>query len=376
MSYSIIAQLKFRKPTDHVGIICIRGFIGRKPAGMKSTGHRCSKDNWDLVKREVKPTDPNAQLINLFLSRKVQEIQKTLLEKELMGALINKYHVRNAVHGSQQNQNFIEYCKRRIVEYKNNDTARWLMSQCDKINAFHQDVSFYDIDNNWLCKYKRYMEVTLKNKPNTVWSSLKFVNTMIKKALKEGGIIAADPFLNFDRGKCMPSNKQPLTMEECNRIYTLLYCFDVDEKTKAVACRFLLMIYSGMRFSDAMKFDAKVHVKDGRLVMTYKKWNETVNFSLYKKLNDIIDKLEQYPLSISNTDFNRWLKIVAALCKITKPLSSHIGRHTLGFLLSDMNIPKEKARKILGHRDIRSTDIYYHVTDDQVDREVSKLNVL
>ena len=377
MTYSIIAQLKFKKPTDDVGTITIRGFIGRKPAGAKSTGHKCTRENWDHARREVKPNAPNPQLINLLISKKIQGIQATLLQKELMGAVISKQHVKQAVDGLQHSRLFIEYCKAKIEsDYKNDDTKRGLIVQCDKIEEFHPGVCFYDINSNWLARYKKYLSETRENNHNTIWNSMKFINTMINKAIKEGGIVASNPFSEFDRGTWTYSNRKPLTIEECNSIYELISKEDVIEKIRAVACRFMLMVYSGMRFTDAMRFDPDKDLQNGRFVMSYKKWDEKVNFVLYNKFSEVAALIKKYPLSVSNVDFNRWLKIIGEMCKINKPISAHIGRHTLGFLLSEMNIPKEKASKILGHKNLRSTDIYYHVTDDQVDREISKLNVL
>src|SRR5690349_1765285 len=113
MSYSIIAQLKFKKPTDQSGTIIIRAFLDGKPAASKSTGYKINRDHWNYQQREIKPGTPNAQLLNMSINKKIHDIEAALLQKEIMGAVLNKQHIIQAVNGSQSKILFIEYCKKK-----------------------------------------------------------------------------------------------------------------------------------------------------------------------------------------------------------------------------------------------------------------------
>lgn len=377
MIYSIIAQLRFKKPTDIEGIIIIRGFYNRQPVAYRSLGHRIRRDQWNIVKKEVCNEHPNAQLLNMLINKTLNTIQADILQKQIMGATISKAHIITAVKGEAHGKSFLEFCRMKIKDdYKNEETQRALKTQVNKISGFDQDPTFSDINALWLTRYKKYMEEKLKNKANTIWSSLKFVNTMINKAIKQGGIIGESPFVNFDRGQCMPSGKEPLSVEEIKKIHKLVYDDGVELRLRATACRFMLMIYSGMRFSDAMRFDPVIHFPNGRLIMHYKKWDGRVNFLGSNNLREIVSMIPGFPLDICLNEFNDRLKIIAGICGISKHITTHIGRHTMGFILSEMNVPKEKAMKILGHKKDSSINIYYHVTDEQVDREIQKLNLL
>lgn len=101
-----------------------------------------------------------------------------------------------------------------------------------------------------------------------------------------------------------------------------------------------------------------------------------VNIKLYNRLSVVVDLVKLYPLTISNQDFNRWLKHIAVLAGITKNLTAHVGRHSFGGFLSDAGIDKEIAQQMLGHRDRKSTDIYYHIKNKRIDDAAGKLNDL
>jgi integrase len=371
---SILAQLKIRAP---FATIIIRGYFNRKPVASKSTGYKILHYHWNTILRRVAPSAPNAALINSNLHRQLQQMEASLLQKELMGVTLNSRHVKEAILGHRQHIDFIQYCKQRIKQdYTNAGTQAKMESHCSKLESFRKPVLFADIDVKFLRDYKTHMEEKLKNKKNTIWGTFKFVNTMINKAMKEGGIIQANPFKEFDRGVYTDTIKPHLQVEHCNRIHELIENENTNLTLKKVAIKFMLMVYSGMRFSDAMRFNPDVHTENGRFVMQYNKFSEQVNYKMHDRLQQIIERTKEFPLQMSLNSFNDFLKVIAVATNIPINLTSHVGRHTMGFLLSEMDVPEEKARLILGHKDRRSTRTYYHVTDDQVDLQVQKLNGL
>jgi integrase/recombinase XerD len=373
--YSIIPQLRLSRPNDDYGTITFRAFFNRKPVASKSTGHRVLREHWNHYNRRVEYNAPNAQLLNTVIEKEMQEVQARILKKEIMGAVIHKEHVKAALLGHNNSTDFIIYCQERIEsDYPNAGTRLSYYSECNKLTGFKPVISFADIDERFLHRYKNYLSATLGNNSNTVWRSLKFIRTMIRKAIRQGGIITANPFNDFEIGKCGQSDRKPISVENYRSIEALITEPYTDERIRAIAVRFLLMVNTGMRYSDAMNFDADVHLQNGRFIMQYKKFNEKVNYAAYDKLLNMITLAKRYPLQISNQDFNRNLKVIGLMCKIDVPLTTHVARHTTGYFLAEMDVPKEKAQKILGHRDPRSTDVYYHITEDQVDREVQKLN--
>jgi len=132
-----------------------------------------------------------------------------------------------------------------------------------------------------------------------------------------------------------------------------------------------------MRWAEAKKFNYQTHVvNDERIVMSYQKKDTDVNNKMHHRLKHIVQLTIGLPLTITNQEFNRWLKVIAGTCSIPINLTCHVGRHTLGGLLAKMNVPIERAQKILGHRSIKSTWIYYHQNQQSIDTEMDKLNAL
>lgn len=375
---SIIAQLKLKKPSALHGTVIIRGYYNRKPVTSKSTGIKVHVDYWDVSTRSVNDYAPNAKLMNTVIKKRIQEMEAQLMKQEIAGHLANRAAVYKAVKGIDHSKDFIAFCLERIrIDYTSDETIRSYKGECTKLLQFKTAISFADIDYEFLAAYKKYMLEKLGNDGNTVWKSFKFMNTMIRKALKIGGIINENPFTQFDRGKYIQKQRDYLELSDCDNIEEIALDENQPVLIRRVSIRFLLMCYSGMRFQDAMQFNTNDHVQKERIVMNYQKFNTSVNNSLvFERLKKIVQLTKGAELKLTNRKFNDWLKVVGALAKIDISLTSHLGRHTLGGLLAEAEIPLETAQMILGHKDSRSTKVYYHQKGKNVDKAMQKLNDL
>ena len=67
---------------------------------------------------------------------------------------------------------------------------------------------------------------------------------------------------------------------------------------------------------------------------------------------------ETYHRKVAKRCWPSPLKEIATLCEIDKPLSSHIARHTFATTVTLLNgVPIESVSKMLGHTNIRTTQI-------------------
>lgn len=70
-------------------------------------------------------------------------------------------------------------------------------------------------------------------------------------------------------------------------------------------------------------------------------------------------------------------KEIANYKEITRiKLTNHVGRHTYGCLLAESRVPMEVAQKLLGHKDIDSTKIYYKLRSHTVDQYAASIDAL
>jgi len=76
---------------------------------------------------------------------------------------------------------------------------------------------------------------------------------------------------------------------------------------------------------------------------------------------------------------NAYLKEIVDVCGITKELTYHIARHTFATTITLSNgVPIESVSKMLGHKNIRTTQHYAKILDKKVSEDMgllrSKLN--
>ena len=69
---------------------------------------------------------------------------------------------------------------------------------------------------------------------------------------------------------------------------------------------------------------------------------------------------------ITNQKMNAYLKEIADLARIEKHLTTHLARHTFASLSLSNHVPIESIAKMLGHSDIRTTQIYAKTQDKTI----------
>lgn len=377
-----IFPMVYRHRVDRHGmvplVICVT--LNGKPVAYDPLKRRIPLAYWDSEKREVKKGAPNASLVNALIRKRAAELDKEFTQQQIMGITVTKNRVKDQVKGLAPGTDFIQYCNKRLPErYKNGSTLRTYRNEVRKLSGFQAEIAFADITYDFLERYKKYLEGA-GNRANTVWKSLKFLNTVIIDGIRRGVMRSQDnPFNHFDRGKYRSPKKSGLTLEQCVAIEQYADNPDTPDMARRVAIYFLLMCYSGMRFADAIKFDPDTQIKDGRLLVDTGKFGVSVNMPINHRLASIVDKMPGNRLSISNQAFNRWLKVVAASVKVDGLViglgeGSHKGRHTFGRLLATAGVPKPQAQALLGHLDPNSTNEYYEVRDEALDNAVKSLN--
>ena len=77
---------------------------------------------------------------------------------------------------------------------------------------------------------------------------------------------------------------------------------------------------------------------------------------------------------LSNQKMNAYLKEIADLCGIDKPLTFHIARHTFATTVTLSNgVPIESVSRMLGHTNIKTTQHYAKILDQKVSDDMQQL---
>lgn len=77
---------------------------------------------------------------------------------------------------------------------------------------------------------------------------------------------------------------------------------------------------------------------------------------------------------LSNQKMNSYLKEIADACEINKNLTYHIARHTFATTVTLSNgVPIETVSKMLGHRNIKTTQHYAKILDKKISDDMKRL---
>jgi site-specific recombinase XerD len=175
-----------------------------------------------------------------------------------------------------------------------------------------------------------------------------------------------------------------LNEEELNRILALELQI---ERLERVRDYFLFACFTGLSYADVKKFTRKeIEITDsGKWIKTRRKKTGGVVYvpildvawQIIQKYNPYFDQLmpEDPVLPImSNQKMNGYLKEIADLAKISKQLSYHIARHTFATTVTMLNgVPIETVSKMLGHKNITSTQHYARIVDNKVNKDMKVL---
>jgi len=77
---------------------------------------------------------------------------------------------------------------------------------------------------------------------------------------------------------------------------------------------------------------------------------------------------------LSNQKMNSYLKEIGDVCEIDKELTFHLARHTFATTITlAKGVPIETVSKMLGHTNIRTTQIYARITDSKISNDMQEL---
>ncbi|MFN8353199.1 MAG: site-specific integrase [Spirosomataceae bacterium] len=149
---------------------------------------------------------------------------------------------------------------------------------------------------------------------------------------------------------------------------------------------YMFSVYTGLRFGDAinLKTENIINEKDGGkwIQIIQEKTKEPFRVPMLNHAIHIMRKYESeskitgYVLArISHQKLNSYLKVIAAMVGISKNLTHHTARHTFATTIALNNeVPMEIVSRMLGHTNIRTTQIYAKITTQYLKEHTDKLN--
>ena len=246
-----------------------------------------------------------------------------------------------------------------------------------------KDMSLQEMDYDFIRGFEMYMKTTRKCNHNTTMKYVKMYKAIIHYALKNDWL-EKDPFSKFE----CKIEKVDRTFLSDNELKLLQEKIFDNERLDAIRDVFLFACYSGLSYSDISKL-TKDHISegvDGRRWIFIKrtKTNVLSKIPLHSIAESILEKYKDHPVCNtkglllpipSNQKVNEYLKEVAAICHINKNLTFHIARHSFSTTVTlEKGVSIEAVSNMLGHTQIRTTQIYSKVTENKIAEETKFFN--
>lgn len=86
--------------------------------------------------------------------------------------------------------------------------------------------------------------------------------------------------------------------------------------------------------------------------------------------------LEKYNFKLPkllNQKLNDYLHVIEARANISKKMTSHVARHSFTTMILAHDVPIDKLAKMMGHADIKTTQIYAKVMKDSIEKHTQAL---
>ncbi len=272
------------------------------------------------------------------------------------------------------NESFLDFMHDAIVKEKSAATTkRQKFVALDALRRWGGIVTFADISTKKLREYDAWLREDGTRSDVAVNNYHKRTKMYVRQAY-EKGIIEKDYYsmVHFPRGKCKERN--PLSEAELMKLRTV----ELPSREARVRDLFIFSAYTGLAFCDAQAFDfftmaeqrGDMFYIDGSRLKTGTKFYTPI-------LPPAMEVLKRYNFQlpkISNQKGNEYLRVVKSIAGIRKPLTFHVARHSFATLSLSHDVPIEKVARMLGHTDIKTTQIYAKILKSTIETYATELS--
>jgi integrase len=359
-----------------------------------ASGHFLSTTDWEKLQAGTKTRSTAIQQVKDFMETfkaKLYPIANSLEMENRMDleTLVDLYagKPKTTITLLQLFQLHQEELEKRLTLDRSKATLakyRYTQDKLQDFLSFHfqrKDIAVRNLEPSFIQLFYDYMLLKCRIHHNTIAKYCKNLKRILNYG-KEKGLVKDNPFAAFRIGY-KDIDRSYLTASE---LAVLERKGMPIKRLQVIKDLFLFQCYTGLSFADLAQL-RKEHIVEGVdakdwLVVHRQKTKvksvipllppALVILDRYKDASDV--EGEQLLPSISNQKLNAYLKEIGDLCRISKPLTSHMGRRTFATTVALNNgVSLETISRILGHKSIKMTSLYAVVTDLKLSVEMQAL---
>ena len=382
---SFLARKAMSKKTGMVPIYC-RVRYGDTTAQF-STKIDVPYINWDSKRTRVKGNSKKAmnlklETLRISIIEKYDALIKTnviITAKTIIDYYKNDTLIMNSVINvfKQHNTNMksligIEYSYGSYKNYKT--TLKHLIKYINtKYNA--NDIFLNKINYDFIYNFSQFLLLHTECNHNGMMKHIQRFKKITNFCIKND-YITNDPFAGF-KISFKKSNRVYINKQELHTLKNIT----LNDSLSKVRDIFLFACYTGLSYIDLYTLSLK-NIRKGydNLQWIYVKRHKTnipsnipilpPAFSILKKYKKEKNINRIFPM-ISNQKMNKALKEIAHLCNFNKKLTFHSARHTFATTVTLTNgVPIETVSKMLGHNNIKTTQLYARVIDSKISSDM------
>lgn len=270
---------------------------------------------------------------------------------------------------------FIDFMREHISKEKlaGKSLARKKVTM-SAMERFGRLLRFSDLTDKNVKAFDEFLREEAPRSQPTIHAYHKVIK-MYTRLAHQLGYIETDPYdsplCHFERGKY--KERKPLTEEELMEIRNV----KLPLKEGRVRDLFVFCAYTGLSYIDSQVFDFETMTQqlngftyiDGERV-------KTGNAFFTPILPPAMEVLKKYKFQlphITNQKANDYLHLIEDRLKINKPLTTHVARHSFATLCLSYDIPIENVARMMGHSNIRTTQVYARILKKTIERHTEAL---
>lgn len=269
-------------------------------------------------------------------------------------------------------KNFIDYMETVLAsEQLRHGTYKHKKCLIAAVRAFGKLNTYGDLTSRNIIAFDKWLHDGTRSDV-TCYDYHKRLHKWVRQ-LFQMGEIKKDPYdsVTIKRGKC--KEREPLTETELK----LMRSYKFEGKLARVRDLFIFAAYTGLSFCDTQNFDFESMTKkegdlyyiDGSRIKTETKFFTPILSPAMK----VLEKYEYQLPKISNQKANDDLHVIQMELHIRQKLTFHVARHSFATMALAHDIPIENVARMLGHQDIKTTQIYAKILRSTIERHATML---
>jgi site-specific recombinase XerD len=347
---------------------------------------------------QVKGNNEEARTLKAYLTQveaKLFEHYRNLLADNL---LVTSEALKNAYLGLETEQHSLL----ELMDYHNHqlkDTLEWgtiknyfttqnYVKEFLAVKLQRKDIYLSQLSYQFITGLEMFLKAYQPKdhrKPmgqNTVMKHIERLRKMVNLAIKNEWL-DKDPFQKF-KAKFIKKDRGYLTQAELGRLEEKDFRLERLNQTRDI---FIFSCYTGLSYAEVydlrpehivIGLDGERWIRGQR-----KKSKEWYSVPLLPQALTIIERYQNNIIAqangkvlpvYTNQKTNSYLKEIAYLCEIDKNLTYHLARHTFATTVTLSNgVPIESVSKMLGHSNLRTTQIYARVVEQKLSNDMKLL---